>query len=391
MKNLKIKAISVSLLFFGLLFMSGINNFVLADDPPIVGRCFPDSSIVSIGQQVSWVADFAGGSGFYRYDWIGTDNLSGGGWTVNKIYDKPGLKTATVRVNSGTKQAVRSCTVTVNSTIYNQGQVLGDFAHADFSARCFATPSSVRVGEKVVWTVIAAGGSGGFSYSWTGTDSLSGNLSSVEKIYNIPGQKSATVSVVSGGQRTSASCVSEILDNNSVSTGQNQNSNDGNNNLSNEGAGGEVVNTGRENGDEKVNTNDRFNGWKFLALGILFIGTAILLIFIFIMRKQSKIYRQKISSAYASNSNKNNGKNGKSDVAEIIQEEARNRQVLLSTDALKLLSDKSEGDANRAIKCLDCVVSEIKEPPAPTVFGEERLPVVGKEEVEKCFLRNKDL
>lgn len=56
------------------------------------------------------------------------------------------------------------------------------------------------IGRAVIFSVVPTGWNGTYTYSWTGTDSLTGNTASVTKSYTTPGTKTATVSVTSGDQ-----------------------------------------------------------------------------------------------------------------------------------------------------------------------------------------------
>jgi hypothetical protein len=61
-------------------------------------------------------------------------------------------------------------------------------------------------GFNVTWNSVAQGGTGGYTYLWTGTDGLNSNLNPVNKTYTTTGLKTATVKVDSGTQSTSTSC-----------------------------------------------------------------------------------------------------------------------------------------------------------------------------------------
>src|SRR3989344_8129415 len=95
-------------------------NIVYAQitEPLLLGRCFPDSPNVSVGESVSWVADVSGGrDGRYRYSWSGTDKLLGSSWTARKSYDTPGIKTASVRIRTRVQTIVRTCSVNVGGSV----------------------------------------------------------------------------------------------------------------------------------------------------------------------------------------------------------------------------------------------------------------------------------
>jgi hypothetical protein len=72
------------------------------------------------------------------------------------------------------------------------------------AATCSALPTSIDTGQNVTWTAYPTGGTGSYTYSWSGTDSLSGATVSVVKSYVSSGTKAGTVTVTSGAQSTGA-------------------------------------------------------------------------------------------------------------------------------------------------------------------------------------------
>ncbi len=79
------------------------------------------------------------------------------------------------------------------------------------AGQCTATPNSINIGSASTWsTSNVTGGNGSYTYSWSGTDALSGTGSSVNKIYNTAGTKSASVAITSAGQTTNVSCANTI-------------------------------------------------------------------------------------------------------------------------------------------------------------------------------------
>ena len=61
--------------------------------------CRPNATQVNPVALVTWQAEVIGTSVSYTYSWQGTDALTGGGLTAQKIYSTNGVKTATVTVN----------------------------------------------------------------------------------------------------------------------------------------------------------------------------------------------------------------------------------------------------------------------------------------------------
>lgn len=73
-------------------------------------------------------------------------------------------------------------------------------------ASCEAAQSSYTTGTQVRWDAIAAGGTGNYTYSWSGTDSLSGTTNPVYKTYATAGTKTANITVTSGSDTKTVSC-----------------------------------------------------------------------------------------------------------------------------------------------------------------------------------------
>jgi hypothetical protein len=90
------------------------------------------------------------------------------------------------------------------------------YYYNQLSVSCSANTTYTTTGSYVTWTAYAYGGYysnynyGNYSYSWSGTDGLSGNSSSVTTFYSNPGTKYATVTVYSQGQTASAQCSNSV-------------------------------------------------------------------------------------------------------------------------------------------------------------------------------------
>lgn len=77
------------------------------------------------------------------------------------------------------------------------------------SGSCSVSPTSVYTGSPVTWTASASGGAGSYTYSWSGTDSLSGTVASISKIYTTVGTKTASVTITSPSGVTSVTLQGE--------------------------------------------------------------------------------------------------------------------------------------------------------------------------------------
>jgi hypothetical protein len=67
---------------------------------------------------------------------------------------------------------------------------------------CYADPSSAERNQPVTWTAEVTGGAAPYTYSWTGSDGLSGTGASVIKYYPTSGTKTAIVTVTSADGRS---------------------------------------------------------------------------------------------------------------------------------------------------------------------------------------------
>lgn len=76
------------------------------------------------------------------------------------------------------------------------------------SVSCSVSTTTPSVGGTVTWLSDVSGGTGSYTFSWSGTESLTGSSGTVNKAYTTTGVKTASVSITSGG--SSASCSSSI-------------------------------------------------------------------------------------------------------------------------------------------------------------------------------------
>ncbi|MDB5190072.1 MAG: hypothetical protein JWN49_398, partial [Parcubacteria group bacterium] len=64
---------------------------------------------------------------------------------------------------------------------------------------CSVNPTALSANGTAAWSVTASGGTGSYTYAWSGTDGLSGSGTSVSKQYTTAGTKTGTVTVTSLG------------------------------------------------------------------------------------------------------------------------------------------------------------------------------------------------
>ncbi len=167
---------------------------VINNVPNLSVSCVANPSTGNVNDTITYSASVSGGNGNNTYSWTGTDGLSSNSSSASKQYQTSGSKTATVTVTSGSQTQSASCSAFINQV------------NIPITGSCVATPSNVNVGDNVTWTVQnVSGGNGNYTYSWSGTDGLSGNTQTVYRSYNSAGAKSGTVTVSSSnGQSTIA-------------------------------------------------------------------------------------------------------------------------------------------------------------------------------------------
>jgi hypothetical protein len=102
-------------------------------------------------------------------------------------------------------------TVVVEKKVYVTSPTVVATNYA-ISGYCYPNSSAANTNDVVTWSVYASGGNGSYSYSWSGTDGLSGNSQSVDKVYYSTGSKNASVTVYSSGASTKTiPCSSNIV------------------------------------------------------------------------------------------------------------------------------------------------------------------------------------
>jgi hypothetical protein len=178
--------------------------YVEEREQTLTGSCSVDDSSINRNQSVEWSADASGGNGSYSYEWSGTYPLSGrSGRNVSVRYDSTGTKYGTVTIRSGGASITRSCgTVYVEDNNQN---------YNDLNLSCTVNNANLLIGQTAIWNTSVYGGNGNYYYSWTGTDGIYGNSSSVSKSFNTIGSKYATVTVTSDGRTKTLTCPTVVV------------------------------------------------------------------------------------------------------------------------------------------------------------------------------------
>jgi hypothetical protein len=176
---------------------------------PLYVSCSPSTAYnTNSNTGVSWTAYASGGNGAYSYSWTGSDGLYGSTQTMYYIYSNPGVKTASVTVYSNGQSVTQSCGTFNVAGYYGQyNQVVPVYTgiintNSGLDVACYVDPTTARINQPVTWRAEATAGVAPYTYSWSGSDSLSGSDSSNIKYYSTTGDKSAIVTIKSADGRT---------------------------------------------------------------------------------------------------------------------------------------------------------------------------------------------
>ncbi len=170
---------------------------------PLSLTCNVSTTYANTGAAVTWNAYPSGGNGSYSYSWSGTDNLYGSSQSVYYTYSVPGPKTATVTVYSNGQSISQSCGFSNVGGYYNVATPVYTVSNnSGLDVACYVDPTTARINQPVTWRAEVTGGAAPYTYSWTGSDSLSGSENSVIKYYGTTGDKSAIVTIKSADGKT---------------------------------------------------------------------------------------------------------------------------------------------------------------------------------------------
>jgi len=177
--------------------------------------CRPNTTTANTNDSVYWSAYATGGNGNYTYDWSGVDGLYGSASSIYKTYYYSGYKTGSVTVYSNGQSVTRSCdgsvTINDNNYNYNNNNYNNNYSYTQpLNVTCNASAISGSQGNSITWSAQVTGGTGYNTYSWSGTDSLSGYAQSLSKTYWMGGIKTASVTVTSGTQSVTRVCSNTV-------------------------------------------------------------------------------------------------------------------------------------------------------------------------------------
>jgi hypothetical protein len=200
--------------------------------PALSASCYAQNTSAQTGTSVEWIASASGGNGSYTYSWSGTDsfysNSSYNAYAYMTYYNA-GYKTAMVTVYSNGQSQTVNCNSSVNvyssyayyqqPTTYVQPVTYvqqptvayAQSSNASLDIGCYADPTTATANQPVTWTAEVTGGVAPYTYSWTGSDGLSGTGSSVTQYYSTSGSKNAIVAVTSANGMTGTRACSNSL------------------------------------------------------------------------------------------------------------------------------------------------------------------------------------
>lgn len=175
--------------------------------------CSPQVSSATVGYSVRWNAYVSGGNGSYGYSWNGTDGLTGSSQSIYRAYSIPGTKYASITVWSNGQTVTKSCSnsVLVGGYAYGVPQYPYPTNQGGLDIACYSDPRTVTVNQPATWITEVTGGIAPYTYSWTGSDGLTGSASSITKYYVSPGSKNAIVTITSAdGRSETRACSTSI-------------------------------------------------------------------------------------------------------------------------------------------------------------------------------------
>lgn len=184
---------------------------------PLSVTCNVSGANYNNSNSVTWNAYPSGGNGSYSYSWSGTDNLYGTGQSAYYTYPNPGLKYAYVTVYSNGQSVSQNCgTINVGNYVYGTAYNSYNYntninSNNGLDVACYVDPTTARINQPVTWRAEVTGGIAPYTYSWTGSDNLSGTDNVAIKYYSTTGNKSGLVTIKSADGRTATRACSTAL------------------------------------------------------------------------------------------------------------------------------------------------------------------------------------
>ncbi len=184
-----------------------VQTSILAPPPilPVTAGCAASPNPATVGEEVTWTATAAGGSGSFDYVWYDTSDPAVNGKTTQSVK---------------TTYTAADDSKSVNLIVTDQdNNALSDGATCDVAieeappqvdpliASCSVVPTSIGSGDTVTWTANASGGDGSYTYLWAGDKIDNKTTKTVQAMFT---QKPLTnlykVIVSSAGQLKTVTC-----------------------------------------------------------------------------------------------------------------------------------------------------------------------------------------
>ncbi len=171
---------------------------------PLSVSCEPDTTEARVNSAVNWQSYVWGGAspGSYSYTWSGSEDAVSSGNILSMYYKETGTKTAKVSVTSGTGAprevaCMRSVSVTAPP--------LAGYCTAEVDTKLYKGERDAEV----IWSVVAAGGTGSYTFAWSG-DNVSSTENTARASFSTTGTKSATVTITSGSASLALTCSAQV-------------------------------------------------------------------------------------------------------------------------------------------------------------------------------------
>src|SRR3989344_4549327 len=169
-----------------------------------------------INRSIQLPTNFIGPSGQSASDLDGTYTVSwvriGGTGAANPTILNATTRNPTFNGMNSAGTYIFRLTVTDNGGLIATGDMTVNVNYPALSTTCSVSPTTGTTLTSFTWTAVPAGGTGSYTYSWSGTESLSGSTISVTKTYSITGgPKTGAVTVISGTQTvTNQPCLNSV-------------------------------------------------------------------------------------------------------------------------------------------------------------------------------------
>lgn len=167
--------------------------------------CSVNKTSAFVNQTVKWTLSLADDDGTATYKWKLDDvDESVSTKSVEVAYGAVGTKTASVDITKNDITTTLNCK---NSVKISSPKLT---ASCDVNPIAGVTDTGEGDGTEFTWTAMAEGGeSAAYVYSWSGSDSLSGDATTTSTTYSSAGNKTAKVTVTSGEESVTVKCDEE--------------------------------------------------------------------------------------------------------------------------------------------------------------------------------------